>query len=84
MRFLVAIPFLLAAVMPATAADRPLTEGERAKVMEAVQAQGCTGGKMEYDEDDRQFEVDDAVCADGKKYDLKFNAEFQFVRKNLD
>jgi hypothetical protein len=83
MRLLIAIPVLVALAVPAKA-DRPLTEGERAKVMQAVQAQGCSGGKMEYDEDDRQYEVDDAVCADGKKYDLKFNAEFQFIRKNLD
>jgi hypothetical protein len=83
MRFLIAIPVLVALAVPAKA-DRPLTEAERARVMQAVQAQGCSGGKMEYDEDDRQFEVDDAVCADGKKYDLKFNAEFQFIRKNLD
>jgi hypothetical protein len=83
MRFLISIPVLVALAVPAKA-DRPLTEAERARVMQAVQAQGCSGGKMEYDEDDRQFEVDDAVCADGKKYDLKFNAEFQFIRKNLD
>jgi hypothetical protein len=48
------------------------------------QAQGCSGGEMEFDEDDRQFEVDDALCTDGKKYDLKFGADFQFIRKNLD
>ena len=83
MRFLIAIPVLMALAVPAKA-DRPLTEAERAKVMEAVKAQGCSGGKMEFDEDDRQFEVDDAVCADGKKYDLKFDADFKFVRKNLD
>jgi hypothetical protein len=83
MRYLIAIPVLVALAVPAQA-DRPLTEGERARVIEAVQVQGCSGGEMEFDEDDRQFEVDDAVCADGKKYDLKFGADFQFIRKNLD
>lgn len=83
MRFLIAIPVLVALAVPAKA-DRPLTEAERAKVMEAVKAEGCNGGKMEFDENDRQFEVDDAVCADGKKYDLKFDADFKFIRKNLD
>ena len=83
MRLLIAIPVLLAIVVPAKA-DRPLTEAERAKVMEALQAQGCSGGKMEYDEDDRQFEVDDAVCADGKKNDLKFDMQMKLKRKNLD
>ena len=83
MRYLIAIPVLVALAVPAQA-DRPLTEGERARVIEAVQVQGCSGGKMEFDEDDRQFQVDDAVCGDGKKYDLKFGADFQFIRKNLD
>jgi hypothetical protein len=83
MRYLIAIPVLVALAVPAQA-DRPLTEGERARVIEAVQVQGCSGGEMEFDEDDRQFEVDDALCTDGKKYDLKFGADFQFIRKNLD
>jgi hypothetical protein len=39
---------------------------------------------MEFDEDDRQFEVDDAICNDGRKYDLKFDAGFKLVCKNLD
>jgi len=65
-------------------ADRPVTDAERVRLEAAVQAQGCSGGKMEFDEDDRQFEIDDAVCNDGRKYDLKFDAEFKFLRKNLD
>ena len=63
-------------------ADRPVTNDERAKLEAAMKAQGCTGGEMEYDEDDRQFEVDDAVCADGRKYDLKFDTNFQLIRKD--
>lgn len=72
---------LLSAIVPALA-DRPVTAEERAKLEAAMKAQGCTGGEMEYDEDDRQFEVDDAVCADGRKYDLKFDANFQLKLKN--
>lgn len=64
-------------------ADRPATDTERVKLQAAVQAQSCSGGKMEFDEDDRQFEVDDAVCNGGRKYDLKFDAEFKLIRKNL-
>ena len=63
-------------------ADRPVTNDERAKLEAAMKTQGCTGGEMEYDEDDRQFEVDDAVCADGRKYDLKFDTNFQLIRKD--
>ena len=52
--------------------------------MVAVIAQGCTGGKMEWDEDDRGFEVEDAVCNDGRKYELKFDADFVFRGKKAD
>ena len=63
-----------------------LTARERVggELAAAVQAQGCSGGKMEFDEDDRQFEVDDAVCNDGRKYDLKFDPAFKLIRRNLD
>jgi hypothetical protein len=71
---------LAVAVLPALA-DRQVTEDERAKLSAAVQAEGCSGGKFELDEDDQQFEVDDAVCADGKKYDIR---QMRLKRKNLD
>jgi hypothetical protein len=35
-------------------------------------------------EDDRGFEVEDAVCNDGRKYELKFDAEFVFRGKKAD
>jgi hypothetical protein len=61
---------LLIAITVAAKADRPVTDPERVKLQEAVTTQGCSGGKMEWDEDDRQFEVDDATCNnDGCKYD---------------
>ena len=50
---------------------------EHARLADALTAQGCTGGKMEWDDDDREFEVEDAIC-DGRKYELKFDAEFLF------
>jgi hypothetical protein len=62
----------------------PVTEDERARLVAAVQAEGCSGGKFEMDEDDQQFEVDDAACADGRKYDLKFDMQMKLKRKNLD
>jgi hypothetical protein len=83
MRLLTSIAILVLSVLPALA-DRPVTEDERAKLATAVQAEGCSGGKFEFDEDDQQFEVDDAVCADGKKYDLKFDMQIKLKRKNLD
>jgi peptidase YpeB-like protein len=52
-------------------AGRAVTEQERTKLEEAVNAQGCSGEKMEFD--DGKFEVEDAICSDGKKYDLDFD-----------
>ena len=72
MRLIVSIAILAVSALPALA-DRQVTEDERTKLSAAVQAEGCSGGKFELDEDDQQYEADDAVCADGKKYDLKFD-----------
>jgi len=83
MRLIISMVSLAVAVLPALA-DRQVTEDERAKLSAAVQAEGCSGGKLEPDEDDQQFEVDDAVCADGRKYDLKFDMQMRLKRKNLD
>jgi hypothetical protein len=80
---LASVALLIAAAFPAKA-DRPVTEAERAKLVQAVAAQGCSGGKMEWDDDDREFEVDDARCSDGLKYDLKFHADFTLKSKKLD
>ncbi|WP_156795605.1 PepSY domain-containing protein [Bradyrhizobium icense] len=83
MRVVTSSAILALSVLPALA-DRAVTEDERAKLVAAVQAEGCSGGEFEMDEDDQQFEVDDAVCADGKKYDLKFDMQVKLKRKNLD
>ena len=84
MRILLISVALLAIVTMSAKADRPVTDAERAKLMVAVVAQGCTGGKMEWDEDDRGFEVEDAMCNDGRKYELKFDADFVFRGKKAD
>lgn len=80
---------LLLAGGPAWADDRPVTDQERPKLEAAVQAAGCSGGKMEFDADKStahpsgKFEVDDAMC-DGKKHDLVFDPGFKLVSKKLD
>ena len=81
--FLASLALLAVASFPAKA-ERPVTEGERSKLAPAVQAQGCSGGKMEWDESDREFEVDDVRCKDGRQYDLKFNADYTFKSKKLE
>jgi hypothetical protein len=83
MRFLASIALLIMGAIPAKA-DRPVTAAEREKLVIAVAAQGCSGGKMEWDDDDREFEVDDVRCSDGRNYDLKFDAQFRLIKKELE
>ena len=55
-RILLALAFVFAA---GTAhADRPVTPEEQAALEKALAAEGCKGGKMEFDTDDNKFEVD--------------------------
>jgi hypothetical protein len=68
---------------PTLAKDRPVTDDERAKLVAAVTAQGCSGGTMEFD-DDGYYEVEDASCNDGREYELKFDTAFKFTSKKLD
>lgn len=92
MRF--AFPLLVAVVaLPAAGAlakDRAVTDQERPKLEAALKEVGCSGGKMEFDDDkgtahpSGKFEIDDSTCQDGKKYDLTFDPEFKLLTKKLD
>lgn len=55
---------------PAAAADRPPTAEERAAIEAALRGMGYMSWE-EIELDDDVWEIDDAVAADGKKYDLK-------------
>jgi hypothetical protein len=74
----------------ASAKDRPVTDQERPKLEAAVKEAGCSGGKMEFDDDkgashpNGKFEIDDANCQDGKKYDLTFGPDMKLLTKTLD
>jgi hypothetical protein len=74
--------FILVSCMGPALADRPVTDDERAKLEAALTAQGCTGGRLEFD--DGVFEVDDAQCNDGRIYDLKFDRSFKLLEKKLE
>jgi hypothetical protein len=73
----------------ALARDRPVTAEEQLKLEAALKAAGCSGGKMEFDDDksaahpNGKFEVDDATC-EGKKYELTFDPTFKLLKKKLD
>lgn len=81
---LIPAALVLFGAAPAMAKDRPVTDEERVKVVAAVAAESCEGGKMEYDIDDAHFEVDDARCSDGRRYDLKFDTSFKLIKKKLE
>lgn len=85
-----AILFLSAGLAsPTVAKDRPVTDQERAKLVEAVKAAGCTGGEMEFDDEKAtarpagKFEVDDAMCGN-QKHDLVFDTDFKMLSKKPD
>lgn len=63
-------------------ADRPVTAEERATLDDLLQAEGCIGGEMEFD--DGKYEVDDAQCADGREWDFEFDRDFRLIKKELD
>jgi hypothetical protein len=79
-----AAAILLATQSPLLAKDRPVTAGERSALTAAVTAAKCSGGKMEFEIDKNYFEVDDARCADGRKYELDFSVEFKLFKKQLE
>ena len=68
----------------AFADDRPPTDDERAEIERVLTAEGFTAwDEMEWD-DDNHWEVDDAVGADGKQYDLKLDAEYNIIERDED
>lgn len=80
----------IALLVPMTAAiarDRPVTDQERPRLEAALKETGCSGGKMEFDDDtgaahpNGKFEIDDAVCQDGRKYDLTFTPDFKLLTR---
>ena len=65
-------------------ADTPVTPAEAEKIKAAMQALGCTGGKMEKeDEGSGYYEVDDAKCKDGQ-YDIKLDKDFKLIAMTRD
>jgi hypothetical protein len=65
-------------------ADAPVSPVEAEKIKAALEAVGCTGGKMEREtEGSGVFEVDDAKCRDGQ-YDLKLDKDFKIIVMTRD
>lgn len=74
---------------PALAKDRAVTHQEKASLEAAVKSAGCTGGRMEFDDDrspphpSGKFEIDDAMCGN-QKHDLVFDHDFKLISKEAD
>lgn len=59
------------ATTSAKADDRPATPAERAAIADVLRANGyISWRKIEFDRDDRKFEVDDARHENGRVYDV--------------
>jgi hypothetical protein len=54
---------------------------EEELVAPLVMKQNCWGGIIRFVVDNERFEVDDAVCADGDFYHLKFDIRFRMIEK---
>ena len=75
---------LVVLVVHPARADRPVTDEERPKLVSAVAAEGCSGGKMEQEtEASGIYEVDDAKCHGGQ-YDIKLDKEFKVILISRD
>lgn len=87
--FTAALVVVAGFAMPVLAKDRPVTDQEKASLEAAVKTAGCSGGKMEFDDDKSpphpsgKFEVDDAICGN-QKHDLVFDHEFKLISKKAD
>jgi hypothetical protein len=68
----------------ALAGDRAPTEAEAAAIKDSLAKAGFSAwGKVEYD--DGKWEVDDAIGADGKRYDVDLSAsDYTILKKELE
>ena len=61
-------------------AETPVTPAEEEKIKAALEAFGCTGGKIEKEDEDSTllYEVDEAKCKSGE-YDVKLDKNFNVI-----
>jgi len=65
-------------------ANAPVSTADAEKIQAALQAWGCSGGKMEQEtEATGVFEVDDAKCRDGQ-YAIKLDKDFKVTSITRD
>jgi hypothetical protein len=61
-------------------AETPVTPAEEEKIKAALEGFGCSGGKIEKEDEDNTllYEVDDAKCKSGE-YDIKLDKNFNVI-----
>ncbi len=65
-------------------ADRSPTNEERTKIDNVLRAEGFTSWQKIELEDNGKWEVDDAIGADGRQYDIKLDQQFRIIERKLD
>ncbi|SMH41453.1 PepSY domain-containing protein [Mesorhizobium australicum] len=81
---ILAAPFVLLVATPALADDRPPTPDERVRIEAALRGEGYTSwGSIELD-DNRVWEVDDAIDDEGKEWDLELDTQSLAISKKDD
>jgi hypothetical protein len=61
-----------------------ITEEDRIKLAVALAAHGCSGGEVVEFDKGKYYEIEAAMCRDGKEYDLVFDANFNLLDQELD
>lgn len=76
---------LLALTVPAFA-DRDPTPEERTAIEAVLRDEGFTQwGSIELEDDESKWEVDDAIAADGKEYDLDLAPrDYTIIKRDLE
>ncbi len=69
----------------ASAGDR-LSHSEVRRISGVLADAGCYGGRIEKDADDWEdrYEVEGALCPDGRRYDIELNPHFRVTRAKED
>ena len=81
--WVVALALAFFAAAGTSYADRDATPEETAKVAEALKAMGCTSFDDVDVDDNTVYEVDDAICEDGK-YDIDLDMQLTVIKKDKD
>ena len=75
------VAFVAMSMSTAVLADTPVSEADAQKIRAALEAWGCSGGKMEQEtEGTGVYEVE---CKDGQ-YDIKLDKDFKIISITRD